>query len=69
MEHDTSEETGASCWCRPARLQACPECLDTHPNPACWRCDGSGWVSEFDPDAPVHVVHNDTDSILRELLG
>lgn len=66
MEHDTSDETGESCWCCPEVLQPCPECLRTHPDPDCWRCRGNGLVPEYDEAIPSVIVHNDADDIIRE---
>ena len=64
MEHETD---GEECWCGPRVVQPCPECLDTHPDPGCWKCGGERVVPAFDPEATVQVIHNDTDDILREI--
>lgn len=52
-EHDTS---GRRCWCRPRAMQPCLVCGD-RPRRRCFDCGGRGMVDEFDPMAPVLIVH------------
>lgn len=51
--HDTS---GGPCWCDPRPMQPCVVCGD-EPRRSCFDCGGRGLVDEFDPIAPLLVVH------------
>lgn len=64
-QHDTSDETGADCWCGPSVEQTCPELVErkeddasiTNCLPDCWRCRGSGSVPQYDEELPRLVIH------------
>ena len=47
------------CWCNPDVHQLCPECDgERHIFDAiCWKCDGEGWVPEYDDNQPSVIVH------------
>ena len=50
---------GEDCFCKPRRLQVCPECnYWAEPPRDCPKCRGEGLVPFFDPTAPYIVAHN-----------
>lgn len=68
--HDLS---GNFCWCEPRIMQTCPECLEPGDEEGkvvgrkkprfakakrdCWKCQGTGMVTPYDPDLPKITVH------------
>jgi hypothetical protein len=70
MTHDTSDETGETCWCHPEVLQPCPECPvdpdNVKANADCWRCGGRGLVPQYDETLVSLIVHRDAEEIIRE---